>query len=148
LVTVVDEVGPVTVLVRVAVVADSVSVTVVVVGLEVVVVEVDVGAAAAVLACAVVVDEVVADADCEPVVSLRAGAVTDLVVLLEVVGPVFVALPVRVMLALRLLLRLCADPDPHAVTTIVHRATSVPARSNRRDEAVIRSPEPFDRRPL
>lgn len=135
----VDEVGPVTVWVRVAVVADWVSVTVVVVGSEeVVVVEVDVGAAAAVLACGVVVvDEVVADADCEPVVSLRAGAVTDLVVLLEVVGPVFVALPVRVRLALRLLLRLCPAPDPHAVTAMVHRARSMPARGNRRDEAVI-----------
>jgi hypothetical protein len=64
---VVDVVGPVTVFVRVAVVADSVLVTVFV-GLEVfVVVEVDDEAAAASLARSVVVAELVADADCERV---------------------------------------------------------------------------------
>jgi hypothetical protein len=127
-VTVVDEVGSVTVSVRVALVADSVRVTVAVGLDELLVVEVDEGAAAAVFARSVVVAEVVVDADCDRAVSLLAGGVVELVALLAVVEPVLAAPLVCVRLELRLLLRLCPAPEPHAPTKTAQRAKSGPVR--------------------
>lgn len=113
-----DDVGPVTVSVRVVVVvvADALLVTVAVVDGEVpVVVVVEAEAADAVLVRSGVVAEVVPGVDCDRVVS------------------------VWVRLVLRLLTTLLTDPEPHAASARAQRPAIAPALIRRR----IKSHTPF-----
>ena len=109
-VTVVDDVGPVTVWVRVDVVVFD---SVVVVG------------------CAGVLSDVVVELELELVSA-------DASVLLRVVGVVAVWLLVWVMLALTLLAMLFAAPEPHAATRMQHRTASAPWSSGHLEGCTLR----------